>query len=270
MGVRALLKLYSASQKGLSLVELMVGVVVGLFVILSATAIYLNATKASRDSIRANRLNQDVRTIMDVIAADIRRSGYWGKVEVGTAVSNPFTQRSGASTTDIFVSDSCVLYSYDLNKDGDLQTSEFFGFRRSNGRIQVPDQSSEKPLGSTSLDDCKDDLTVAWISLNDSNEVVVSALNFNLSGSQCFMFNEQTYDSGDPKTYRQWVSTNEVEPACATNPTGGTGELVSGGANERRVEMRQVQITLTAGHAKDSLLSRTITEVVLIPNNRVI
>ena len=38
----------------------------------------------------------------------------------------------------------------------------------------------------------------------------------------------------------------------------------------RAVEMRVITITLTAQHARDSSLTRTLTEQVLVRNNRVI
>ena len=65
------------NHKGFSLIELMVGVAVGLFVVLAASAIYLNATATGRDAAHANRLNQDMRAIMDVMVADVRRAGFW-------------------------------------------------------------------------------------------------------------------------------------------------------------------------------------------------
>ena len=72
-----------SNHRGFSLVELMVGVAVGLFVVLAASAIYLNATATGRDSAHVNRLNQDMRAIMDVMVADVRRAGFWSQAAAG-------------------------------------------------------------------------------------------------------------------------------------------------------------------------------------------
>jgi prepilin peptidase dependent protein B len=83
----------SSRQRGFTLIELMVGIVVGLIVLSSALAIYLMGVRGSTHTVRAAKLNQDMRTGMTLMVDDIRRAGFWGEFSQGNA--NPFTARSG-------------------------------------------------------------------------------------------------------------------------------------------------------------------------------
>jgi type IV pilus assembly protein PilW len=85
-------------QEGLSLVELMVGIAVGLFVVAGATVVVSNQLGDNRRLMLETQIQQDLRAASDLIARDLRRSGYWGKAESGiwnaTAVAvatNPYT-----------------------------------------------------------------------------------------------------------------------------------------------------------------------------------
>lgn len=269
MGLCIMLNTRYASQRGFTLVELMVGVVVGLFVVLAASTIYLNSTSASRDSVYANRLNQDMRTIMDIMVADIRRAGYWASAATGNDAANPFTVRTSGAETDVFVSTtpSCILYTYDLNGDS-APAGEVFGFRLNGTTLET----APATLTSTAASNCALNSGVNWVPMNNSSEIAVTGLTFSASGSQCLVFNPDTYSVGNTDTWKSWAVTTATLPAC---DSVAEGVAVPGGitlptGSLRRVEMRQVTITLTAQHARDSSLTRTLQEKVLVRNNRVI
>src|SRR4051812_42106673 len=84
-------------QSGLSLVELMVGVAVGLFVVAGATMAVANQLGDNRRLMLETQIQQDLRAAADLIARDIRRAGYWGRAESGiwspaaAPVANPYT-----------------------------------------------------------------------------------------------------------------------------------------------------------------------------------
>lgn len=62
------------SQAGVTLVELMIAMVVGLIVIGAAIALAVSLMKANNDSIRSTRLSQEMRALADVAAMEIRRA----------------------------------------------------------------------------------------------------------------------------------------------------------------------------------------------------
>jgi len=71
------------TQGGLSMVELMVGVAVGLFVVAGATVAVSNQLGDNRRLMLETQIQQDLRATADLIAKDLRRAGYWGAAEAG-------------------------------------------------------------------------------------------------------------------------------------------------------------------------------------------
>ena len=75
------------TQSGLTLIELMVSMVIGLFLVLGAVTVY----NQGRQNYTANegiaRLQENLRFAMDVIEPDIRLAGFWGMNSAGTAVN---------------------------------------------------------------------------------------------------------------------------------------------------------------------------------------
>lgn len=62
---------------GFGLVELMIGLTLGLIIISGVLGIFSNTVKNQSDNLKISRLNQELRAIMDVMTRDIRRAGYW-------------------------------------------------------------------------------------------------------------------------------------------------------------------------------------------------
>lgn len=66
------------SQRGLSLIELMVSLVIGLFLIVGAVAIYQKSRDAYRTTEAIARLQETARYAFDVLEPEIRMASYWG------------------------------------------------------------------------------------------------------------------------------------------------------------------------------------------------
>jgi type IV pilus assembly protein PilW len=133
----------SRSQRGLSLVELMVGVAVGLFVVAGATLVVSNQLGDNRRLMLETQIQQDLRAAADLIARDLRRSGYWGSAEAGVwhagAVSvstNPYTQLSGVVHG---TPASAVQFGYSRGavENNTLDATDQSGFRLNNGVVQM-------------------------------------------------------------------------------------------------------------------------------------
>lgn len=143
------------NQSGFSLTELMVGSTVGLLVIASALHLYALNVRATADTLRVSRLNQELRATLTLLHAELRRAGYWaGEPGLTRPQDNPFHApdndlRMGNAAGE--AADSCILYSYDANGDrrvgvgpggtAGATTStdnlEQFGFRLRNGQVQM-------------------------------------------------------------------------------------------------------------------------------------
>lgn len=64
-----------ARQQGLSLVELMVGIAVGMFVVAAAVLMVSTQLSDNRRLLAETQVQQDLRAAMDIITRDLRRSG---------------------------------------------------------------------------------------------------------------------------------------------------------------------------------------------------
>jgi len=62
-------------DRGMSLVELMVGITVGLFVVAAATTLMANQLSDNRRLLLETQVQQDLRATMDIITRQIRRAG---------------------------------------------------------------------------------------------------------------------------------------------------------------------------------------------------
>ena len=63
------------AQRGLSLVELMVGVAVGLFVVAGASFVVATQLGDNRRLLLETQIQQDLRATMDIITRELRRAG---------------------------------------------------------------------------------------------------------------------------------------------------------------------------------------------------
>jgi type IV pilus assembly protein PilW len=73
---------------GFTLVELMVGLLIGIFVLLAATSAFLNVSSSRREMEKTNRQMENGRYAMQLLSDDIALAGYWGEFDP-TLVSAP-------------------------------------------------------------------------------------------------------------------------------------------------------------------------------------
>ena len=85
-------------SRGLSLVEMMVGIAVGLFIVAGASLVTVNQISDNRRLTLETQVQQDLRAAADLVARDLRRAGYWGKAQTSmwyeggpNVVGNPYT-----------------------------------------------------------------------------------------------------------------------------------------------------------------------------------
>lgn len=217
----------SCNQQGLSLIELMVAVVIGLIVIGGLTSIVVATLRTNNDNVQMTRLTQDLRAVMQLVTRDIRRAGYWPLAieELGTGIStNPhdtLTFYSGGSVDDPLdgLDADCVEYSYHLDdpmnlslKDDEREADEQKGFRydSENDLIEV------KTSGAASCTEDSDD----WDPLTDSNE---SERVFEITEFSFATVGGNPFPAADDVTIREIVIAVE-------------GRLVDDPAVTRRIE----------------------------------
>ena len=98
-------------QAGVSLVELMVSLVLGLFLIFGAVTIYSKSRATYRTTEAVARLQETARYAFDAIEPDVRMAGYWGLSNRAAYILNRASSLSGAipTPTDNNLDDAAAL-----------------------------------------------------------------------------------------------------------------------------------------------------------------
>lgn len=178
-------------EQGLTLVELLVGIVVGLVVLSAAGGAMMSYMTAYNKSTQIINLNQNMRALMDLMARDIRRAGYVtvNPDNFSQLKSNKFFM--GLEDINVYSYDgkenSCIVFSYNKNidlikneknekiEDFQVKNNEVFGFRLESGVLQMKN-------GGSHSNGC------TWQSsekISDDENVVIESLSFTLSPSSC-------------------------------------------------------------------------------------
>jgi len=124
-------------QRGLTLVELMVGLAVGLIVVLAASAVLIERLRDHRALLVEARLMQDLRTSMDIVTRDLRRAGYWGsaaKSMQSASATNPYVAIAPSHATANTVN---FAFSRDASENNVVDENENFGFRLRKGVVEM-------------------------------------------------------------------------------------------------------------------------------------
>jgi type IV pilus assembly protein PilW len=118
--------------RGLTLVELLLGLAIGLFVVAAALSLWAGRIREHRVLLLQGRLMQDLRVATEVVTRDLRRAGYWAAPIATTG--NPYAAVAPASAASDAVSFS---FSRDATEDHALGAGEQFGFRLRAGVIEM-------------------------------------------------------------------------------------------------------------------------------------
>ena len=127
---------------GLSLVELLVGVALGLFVAASAASLLASHLRESRGLLLEARMMQELRTAADVVTHDLRRAGYWGAAASGvwaaTGASGVRANPYAAVSPSAAASDAVAFqFSRDTIENHAIDNNELFGFRLRAGTLEM-------------------------------------------------------------------------------------------------------------------------------------
>lgn len=119
-------------QAGVSLVELMVGLALGLFIAAAGLAAFAEQWREHRQATAAMRLMQELRSAGDVIARDLRRAGHWAAP--AASMPNPYA----ALAPQAAASDAASFaYSRDTAENQLIDGNEQFGLRLRRGVIEL-------------------------------------------------------------------------------------------------------------------------------------
>ena len=126
--------------RGLSIVELLVGVAAGLVVVAAAVGLFGSQVREHRRLLLEARLTQDLSGAAELIARDLRRAGYWGDAGAGvrTTAAAPRTNPYAAVEPMAAASDAAAFsWSRDAVENHAVDDEERFGWRLRAGAVEL-------------------------------------------------------------------------------------------------------------------------------------
>jgi type IV pilus assembly protein PilW len=225
------------AQRGMSLVELMVGVTIGLFVVAAASLVVSTQLLENRRLITETQLQQDLRASADIITRELRRAGAWGNnnAKFGLWYSGTTQVQCNlyATVEPTDAADNVVTYRYwrSSNQNGPL------GFKLENGVIRYsltnadsPDNTSCAPVNSPSN----------WQDLTDSHTVTI-----------------------DSFTITPTLNLPAVQISCPKLCSDNTQNCWP------TIQVRELTVTIEGTSAIDSAVRRSVTSTVRLRNDHI-
>ena len=250
------------AQRGVTIIELMVGLLVSLIVAGASVAAYITTFRGGTDVLRSARLNQELGAVVDLMAADIRRAGYIGD-EGGVQDAN-IRLDSARIVAFNGVANGCLLYRY--LADATTPANSYFGFRRNGNVVQMR-------TAGTVINDCTNG---TWETITDPSTVTITALEFyagvDATQADAGAVASGVAASGSKCIYTEvantpvWPTANTTTSTFPCDDTSDPNNVAGAG---RVVERRQVVIVLKANHSADSDFTVTRVESVNVRNDRI-
>lgn len=246
---------HNSLQQGVSLVELMVGMVIGLLVIIAALSMYASTSRGARDTLGSAKLNMEIRGAMDVMIEDIRRAGFGGNTFMNV----------GSTDLAVYDSGACIVYSYNadnsLDAEGNpnLTDGDYAGFSVQNNTVFI------RNGGDGDASDCATD--VEWEPITDPNNVQIDAP----AGNEPFFTIEYAcldsslaLSANNPKAERCLPGTgNTIYNAALATATANNSKI-------GLIETRHVTIRLAGHLTNDATMRISMAQTVLVRNHRAV
>jgi type IV pilus assembly protein PilW len=233
-------RIQHSRQRGVSIVELLVGVVVGLIVVTGAIKMVGDTLASNRRLLLETRVNQDLRAAADLIVRDIRRAGYWNN-----AVSGVFSTTGTVATTpnphrNISLASNVIKYTFARNADNTVDANEWAGYRLQSGVLEF----------LVARDDANNVDT--WQAITDPKVVTITTLTIDPLAT--------------PRVVELFTYC-----ACLTKLTCAAADFQTGGAyagTRPLLTIQQFDIVLAGEAANDPTVRREIRETVRVRNDR--
>jgi len=116
--------------RGLSLVELMVALVIGLFLVAGTTTVFVNSRKSSDVDDSVARLQETARYAMSVIESDVVMANFWGLGKDGSSIVNKPSQTNAAITSTSLLAgtdaeDCGATYAIDVERPVEASNNSY-------------------------------------------------------------------------------------------------------------------------------------------------
>lgn len=149
--------IFKNKQRGLTLIELMVAMVLGLFLMSGAIEIFSANQRTIRLQIGLSRIQENGRFAIDFLMRDIRMAGYWGCLSADAEIENKL---NADPLYDSFIANQLPPHAAGINNNTDnapvisgTDSFQLSGFRHSNDNPRVVDQPTNRAASLKVTDD---------------------------------------------------------------------------------------------------------------------
>lgn len=230
----------SPCQRGVSLIELLVGVAVGLTVLTGAVKLMSDTLDSNRRLVLETRVNQNLRAAADLIVRDLRRAGYWSNAVNGVFSSTGATAPTPNPHRSIDLESNVIRYTFDRDSNNSVEAAEWAGYRLNNGALEF----------LVSRDAASD--TDSWQPITDAKVLTITTLTITPLAT--------------PRVIELYTYCS-----CLTKLTCTAADFQGAGtwaADRPRLTIRQFDIVLAGQAANDPSIQREIRESVRVRNDR--
>jgi len=216
------------NKKGFTLIELMIGIVVGFIAIAATLSAFMSIVRSNADYLSMIKLNQELNAVMTLMVRDLKRTGY-SATATGNTTDNlfltPYPATVGGNNLYIGAannftspaSNDCITFSYDLDADGAVDDSaapyDLFGYRHDSDNNTIEMRQTDQTCNEGS-----------WEDITNGSSIQITSLTFD----------------------NQSLSLTD----------------------DADQEIRYIEISMTGRLDNDNSVSRTITERVRVRNDR--
>lgn len=233
--------------RGFNLVELMIAMTIGMFLLLGASTFFINMLQSTSNNLTRNKLDAELRLALQFISNDVKRAGYYqglpsltsadlAALTAARITGNGINAITASVNPDTFLrmyrpvvtpAGSCLLYGY--NRNGNLigggrvdqyDDGELTGVRLNNSVLQVRTSCVACSYTSCSAG--------TWSDLTDSALIEITALSFSNGDTVCS-------GGSPPASQCPWPSGAPVLSLKVT---------ISGRLKTKPVEIRQLSTTI--------------------------
>ncbi len=264
-----------ARQRGLSLLELLIGITVGLIILAGVITVVSKTTFSGLENVRAVQLDQQIRGGLGFIQRELQRAGYVNALDTAPAAADPglldyididavslFGQVTLAGNCDAAGVCDCILYSYDRDEDGVQGDGaggaayEFYGFRLSGDAIQMRTAGGS----ATTCDG-------TWQAITDAS-VRVTALTFEHGIIEDATPDPDYYYDGADDGIRIYTARDEGEDSCTPSADPTTiGDTCVCGVGDTCLAKRKINVAIEAELATDPAVTTRMSSQVSIKNH---
>ncbi len=102
----------SASQRGFTIIEMMISIAIGLLVSAAVVSVYITTSRNYAEDERYARMQENGRYTLQVLAGDLTMADFWGKMMGPDTIGTVFSPPGSGCTVDAAVYDGATALLY--------------------------------------------------------------------------------------------------------------------------------------------------------------